>query len=94
MTGASTNPNRLTLKKLELFLIQPQLGPFLDFFFTIGSYLWGWDQVQSTLVLEVQTYHFVFELATFWASFALLWPFGAIFWVQIRFKTHFWSLLM
>ena len=41
---------------------------------------------QSTLVLEVQPYLFVFDSTTFWVSFAL---FGPIFEVEIRFKHTF-----
>ena len=62
------------------------------------TYLWK----QSNLVLEVRPFLFVFDSATFWASFALFWAlrgnfFFALlgyFWGQISFKTHLWSLLM
>ena len=48
---------------------------------------------QSTLVLEVQPYLFVFNLAKFGAFFALLGPFGAIFGVRVRFKNLFGTYL-
>ena len=89
-----------------LFLIWPNLGSF-GTFLAPRSCFWVWGQVkkifgthlcrQSTFVLEVQSYLFVFNLVTFGASFALFfWPFGAIFWlygaifgVGVRFKNIF-----
>ena len=144
MTGASTNPKRLTLKKtwiawlivwkytpIFFFLIQPYLGPLFHFlgrsglFLWSGSgsktffeptnvdykflfwqcnsiYFWGWGQAQklfetylcrqSTSGLEVRSYLFNFDLASFRASFAIFWalrddffwPFDFIFfWIGI-----------
>ena len=109
MTGASTNPKKLTLKKtwlawlivwkynpIFLFLIWPQLWPFWHFLNPFGA-ISGFEVrfkisfetylcKQSTLVLEVQPYLFVFDSTTFWVSFAL---FGPIFEVEIRFKHTF-----
>ena len=48
---------------------------------------------QPNLVLEVQPYLFVFNLATFRAFFALFGPFGAIFLVVVRFRNFFGTYL-
>ena len=63
-----------------LILIRPNLGAFLASIrpvraiFEIGvrfkKVFWTCLCIQSTLVLEVHPYCFVFESATFWASFA------------------------
>ena len=63
----------------------------------IATYLYR----QPTLVLEVQPYLFVFNLATFGAFFALFWalrgyffwPFGAYCVVGVRFKNIFGTYL-
>ena len=69
-------------KYSPIFLIWQNLGPF-GVLETLWGYFWGCCQVQklfrtylyrqSTLVLEVQPYLFVFNSATFGASFALFW---------------------
>ena len=59
---------------------------FKNFF---GTYLCR----QSTLVLEVKPYIFVFNLAKFGAFFALMGPFRDIFGVGVRFKNFFGTYL-
>ena len=93
-----------------LFLIWPQMGPFSLFgpFRAISlvgvrfkTFL-GLTYVDNHLwFLEVQPYFFVFNFATFGASFALFWPFGAIFlalrgyfWGRGLVQKHFWNLPM
>ena len=69
------------------------VGVRLKHFF--GTYL----NRQSSLVLEVQPFLFVFNLGTFGASLALFWSFRAIilalwgyFWGQVLIQKHFWNL--
>ena len=48
---------------------------------------------QSTLVLEIQPYLFVYNLAKFGAFFTFFGPFEAIFGVGVKFKKNFETYL-
>ena len=78
----------------NFWTLRSYLGSCLKTFF--GAYLCR----HWTLILEVQLCLFVFNSATFWASFALFLPFWAIFWsfravfgVGVRFKNIFGTYL-
>ena len=99
--------NQLWFWKVSLifsFLIWSNLGPFWTFWAFRGFFLAGirfkkfiatYLYRQPTLVLEVQPYLFVFNLATFGAFFALFWalrgyffgPLGLIVWLGSGSKT-------
>ena len=69
--------------------LQPKLGPFFGLFGPFGAICRVWVKPknffgtylcrQSTLVLEVQPYLFVFNLATFRTLFALFWALRSYF---------------
>ena len=79
-----------------MFLIRPNLGPFLHILGPSGLFLrllsgsksnFGNGLFrQSTLVLDMQPHLFDFNLPKFGAFFALFGPFGAIFGVGFKFK--------
>ena len=88
-------------RPIFLFLIRPTFGPFctfwaLRFFWSVGAIfgvkvrfknIFGtYMCIQSTLVLEVPPYLFVFASAIFGAFFALFWLFWLIFGVGVRSK--------
>ena len=73
-------------------------GPFEANFWGFWEYFWGWGQaqkdhwnlpIQSTLVLEVQHYLFVFNLETFGPFATIFKPIGTIFGVRPDSKTFF-----
>ena len=74
-------------------------GPFGAFFWPFGAYcvvgvrfknIFGTYLCRkSTLVLEIQPYLFVYNLAKFGAFFTFFGPFEAIFGVGVKFKNFF-----
>ena len=101
----STNPPYFQFGH-NMVLLWQLFRTVIKLFFELGSgsktYLGTYLCKQSTLVLAVQPYLFVFDSTIFWASLALyltlrgyfFGPLGLFFGVEIKFKAHFWSLPM